>query len=345
MQNLAENLLKHAGDRNRYGISVDTFRVSYYGRDFLEFYRHHGMPGVSIEDVFDSENIINRYYAEYAIWEAQAIPSAWIPRLREIANARALVGITDPIIVTDALIRLAQFSRSFQGLLSKVGLGALTDGKFQWRVDFTNTDSVRELLEAILCPDQNDDIFMQFREFMQTDVPAKSAVDYSTLYSYLRFYLQMDSTTNWRILDAGMGDGLGARELAQFDNVQIVGMDFQNYPYNTQEFYAELDEDDPFTPDNNVARAQADARAIPFGAGKFDVVLLVGVAGHLSEDAITRVLAEALRVTAEGGYLLVGPQDFRPRPVYYDEFTSRTNVIRSFQKVGGEFVEVDPLSK
>jgi SAM-dependent methyltransferase len=117
-----------------------------------------------------------------------------------------------------------------------------------------------------------------------------------------------------RALDLGTGTGTGARILAaRFPEAEIVGADLAA---------GMIDEAARLTPPQLVARVRfvhADAAALPFGDGEFDLVALANMIPFFDELA---------RVTAPGGAVLIafsfGPQT----PIYVPPERLREQLVR-----------------
>lgn len=99
-----------------------------------------------------------------------------------------------------------------------------------------------------------------------------------------------------RILDVGCGLGMYVRKFRVFSQ-EVYGVDID--PEKVAQASREL-------PDIQVATAEE----LPFRPGSFDVVLSHEVIEHVNDDR--QALAEALRVLADGGYLVV----FVPNRLY-----------------------------
>lgn len=103
-----------------------------------------------------------------------------------------------------------------------------------------------------------------------------------------------------RILDLCGGQGRHALELARRGYRRLTVLDYA-------EFLLQRGRREAAETGLQVAFQQGDARAIPFPAASFDVVLLLGISFGIFADATDgrRVLAEAWRVLAPGGRLLM----------------------------------------
>jgi ubiquinone/menaquinone biosynthesis C-methylase UbiE len=103
------------------------------------------------------------------------------------------------------------------------------------------------------------------------------------------------ATADSRALDAGCGTGALAEALAPLVG-EVVGVDLD------ESLLAEARR----LPLSNVSFAVADARALPFGAGSFDIAGCHRVLHHVRRPEL--VLAELVRVTRPGGKVLVVDQ-------------------------------------
>jgi len=105
-----------------------------------------------------------------------------------------------------------------------------------------------------------------------------------------------------RILDLGTGTGLAARHLAaRFPQAEVVGADLSP---------AMLEEARRLTPPELAARVRyekADAAHLPFGAGEFDLVVLLNMIPFAHELA---------RVTSEGGAVAIVFSGGAGTPIY-----------------------------
>jgi SAM-dependent methyltransferase len=102
-----------------------------------------------------------------------------------------------------------------------------------------------------------------------------------------------------RILDLGTGTGLAARHLAaRFPDAEVVGADLSE---------AMLDEARRLTTSPHVRFELADAAALPFGDGEFDLVVLVNMIPFARELA---------RVTAAGGAVAIVFSGGAGTPIY-----------------------------
>ena len=115
-----------------------------------------------------------------------------------------------------------------------------------------------------------------------------------------------------RVLDVGTGTGKGARLLARtFPEAQVVGVDLAP---------AMVDEARRLLPSNLDGRVRfqvADAAALPFPDGSFDLVVLLNMIPFFEELG---------RVTAPGGVLLLAFSSGPETPIYVPPETLRARL-------------------
>lgn len=95
------------------------------------------------------------------------------------------------------------------------------------------------------------------------------------------------------ILDAGCGDGVTTKVLAEVPGARVTGADYNPLRLRRARKYV---------PEARFVRA--DLRAMPFRSGSFDAVLCNQVVEHVREDRA--VLRELFRVAKPGGVVIVG---------------------------------------
>ena len=116
--------------------------------------------------------------------------------------------------------------------------------------------------------------------------------------SRLQIGLDLIDARFHRLLEIGYGSGLLMPSLAQVSD-EIYGADLLPEPPGVRAALSRLG----VTPKELV---QADIRELPFSDGFFDGVVAFSIFEHLRADELSRALAEAARVLAPGGRLLVG---------------------------------------
>jgi SAM-dependent methyltransferase len=116
-----------------------------------------------------------------------------------------------------------------------------------------------------------------------------------------------------RILDLGTGTGLAARFLAErFPGAQVVGADL------SPAMIAQADRLLPAELRARVAFRVADASALPFGDGEFDLVVLLNMIPFFDE---------LTRVTAPGGSVVVASSSGPGTPIYVPPETLRERLM------------------
>ncbi|MGZ3408535.1 MAG: class I SAM-dependent methyltransferase, partial [Polyangia bacterium] len=101
-----------------------------------------------------------------------------------------------------------------------------------------------------------------------------------------------------RLLEIGYGSGLLMPTLASACD-ELYGLDLEREPAGLRDRLARLG----VTPR---ALVQANAQSMPFADGFFDAVVAFSIFEHLRATELAPALAEAARVLAPGGRLLIG---------------------------------------
>ncbi|MBI3988287.1 MAG: class I SAM-dependent methyltransferase [candidate division NC10 bacterium] len=96
-----------------------------------------------------------------------------------------------------------------------------------------------------------------------------------------------------RILDAGCGDGVLLKTLAELPNIQLFGVDYN--PLRVQRAQARV-------PSATVK--EGDLTSLEFPNGSFDIVVISQVLEHIQDDLV--VLKDLARVLNKTGWLLLG---------------------------------------
>jgi 2-polyprenyl-3-methyl-5-hydroxy-6-metoxy-1,4-benzoquinol methylase len=143
------------------------------------------------------------------------------------------------------------------------------------------------------------------------------------LEHYARYAFATRFAAGKQVLDCACGEGFGAAMLsAVAAQVDAVDLSETAIAHATRRY-----------PRSNLRFAQADALALPFAAGQFDLVVSFETLEHLTEHEV--LLAEFARVLKADGILLISTPDkrvysdlagyrneFHPRELYADEFAA-----------------------
>lgn len=105
------------------------------------------------------------------------------------------------------------------------------------------------------------------------------------------------------MLEVGCGSGALSRYLAEATGARYILLDIEP---TALRYAARVHASCP----EHVGSVIGEAGVLPFGQGTFDLVHSVGLIEHLSDDTIRQTMAEMTRVTAPGGYVIVGVPSF-----------------------------------
>ena len=166
-----------------------------------------------------------------------------------------------------------------------------------------------------------------------------ASVKSSDYYDDASFFMQRDNTLRWLghaegkdILDAGCGVGAFSEPLAK--NNTVYGVDFSE---KSLEFAAA----------RGLRTMTGDLTALKFEAGKFDIVLCIGVI-QLIEQSMS-VIEELARVTKPGGTLLIQTLHkgslqrkvlrFFEQGKKFDKMYAMDELKQAFEQCGFEHIE------
>jgi 2-polyprenyl-3-methyl-5-hydroxy-6-metoxy-1,4-benzoquinol methylase len=198
-------------------------------------------------------------------------------------------------------------------------------------------------LDIVVPPTEEEDDFIDYmanlgriQSFLQAVVNNKDSreifIDYcgtqcpdGSYYAVNRgIFSKLIERTGWsKVLDVGTGQGHYAKDSTIDGKSTTVGLERQRhwkwYKHN-------------WNNQNGTSFVQADMLEMPFAGNHFDLLRFEYVAHHITTETVNKFLQEALRVTREGGGLIVGPQY-----KHDNHFSS----YRLFIKQDGEFIEQD----
>lgn len=131
------------------------------------------------------------------------------------------------------------------------------------------------------------------------DQPSLESLTRQDIWKLRRAFLERlwPDVTNWKVLEVGSGPAHDSITFAQ-RKARVTAIDFSHIALTlSQKFYRELG--------LAVTPIRADAQALPFKTGSFDLAFNAGVLEHFTDENLKIIIDEMVRVVRPGGKVLV----------------------------------------
>jgi SAM-dependent methyltransferase len=268
--------------------------------------------------------------------------------IAEIASARKKEGVRDTFdpfgtmerVLMEALPReedsselIAKYAQQLQS--AGIVYARSTNNPHLFKLMIESTADVEKCFDLVLSDNQ---IQQEYRRQAIWDLPARSTLPYKLIGRVLKD-LKLPEDTAFKmplILELGVGNGENLNELAENFPAQYVGIDV------SEAATAEIDRE---ALNESIVIAVANGARLSFADDSMSCVLACGVIGHLQPALAKKVLAEAARVTVDGGYIVVAPQLTDKLVESGLKNKAGTRTVRAFQVLKDEngHVEIDEV--
>ena len=148
--------------------------------------------------------------------------------------------------------------------------------------------------------------------------------------SYMLSAIERLGSKNPKILDAGCGDGVITKYLAQVPGARVVGVDYNSLRLRRAK---------KILP--NVEFKVGNLRRLSFKDGSFDVVVAHHVLEHIKND--TAILRELSRVVKRKGIIIIGVPNERSVIANIRDHVIQRNILANTDHVN--FYDLDSLSR
>lgn len=282
---ISESLFEKAEDK----MDMDVFKA-------IDIGTSTGISYPMLEFIVSNPFMQDHFLAEVAnandpIWRNLEQFPAWKEFILEAISAREAKGTKSPVSPLSVAILIIESNPQLEEQIKQL-LGL--DYFNQYEV-ITNPEYITKLFDYLL----NDPAYRITLRQGIIDFVYYSSSSYVDNYEVIQF-IREDGVESPVVLDIGCGFGRLTHDLYRDDGRTVIGIDRQYYQSAFDENWNESK--------GGVEFMQGDAQSLPFADESIDYAVATSLIGHLSREAVAKVVSEATRVIKAGGYLIVGPQ-------------------------------------